>query len=281
MSNADMKLVVVGAGGRMGQTLIRVIHAMEGVTLSAALERTGSPLIGKDAGELAGVGPLSIPVTDQPLEAFVHADGVIDFTAPAATVEFAALAAQARIVHIVGTTGCSSEDDAKIKAAARHARIVKSGNMSLGVNLLAVLVEQAARALEAADWDIEILEMHHKHKVDAPSGTALLLGEAAAKGRAIDLMPNAVNVRDGHTGARVSGSIGFATLRGGSVVGDHSVLLAGEGEQIELRHTALDRTIFARGAVKAALWAHSQKPGLYSMLDVLGLPSTESIFRPE
>ncbi|MBD8555321.1 4-hydroxy-tetrahydrodipicolinate reductase [Rhizobium sp. CFBP 8762] len=274
MSNADMKLVVVGAGGRMGQTLIRVIQAMDGVTLSAALERTGSPLIGKDAGELAGVGPLSIPVTDQPLEAFVHADGVIDFTAPAATVEFAALAAQARIVHIVGTTGCSGEDDASIKAAARHARIVKSGNMSLGVNLLAVLVEQAARALEAADWDIEILEMHHKHKVDAPSGTALLLGEAAAKGRAIDLMPNAVKVRDGHTGARVSGSIGFATLRGGSVVGDHSVLLAGEGEQIELRHTALDRTIFARGAVKAALWAHGQKPGLYSMLDVLGLSST-------
>ncbi|RWE05138.1 MAG: 4-hydroxy-tetrahydrodipicolinate reductase, partial [Mesorhizobium sp.] len=174
-------------------------------------------------------------------------------------------------VHIIGTTGCSADDDAKIAAAARHATIVKSGNMSLGVNLLAVLVEQAARALEPQDFDIEILEMHHKHKVDAPSGTALLLGEAAAKGREIALEDNSVRVRDGHTGVRKPGTIGFATLRGGSVVGEHSVIIAGTGERITLSHQAEDRAIFARGAVKAALWARGRKPGLYSMRDVLGL----------
>ncbi|OHV79070.1 4-hydroxy-tetrahydrodipicolinate reductase [Rhizobium sp. LCM 4573] len=271
MSGNDMKLVVVGAAGRMGQTLIRIIHETEGAVLHAAIERETSPFIGKDAGELAGVGPLGVPVTSDPLEAFLHAEGVLDFTAPAASVAFAGLAAQARIVHVLGTTGCSAEDEEKIKAAARHARIVKSGNMSLGVNLLGVLVEQAARALPPAGWDIEVVEMHHKHKVDAPSGTALLLGEAAAKGRAIDLLPNAVKVRDGHTGARETATIGFATLRGGSVVGDHSVILAGEGELVTLSHSARDRSIFARGAVAAALWARDKKPGHYSMLDVLGL----------
>lgn len=271
MTAGDMKLVVVGAGGRMGQTLIRTIHAIAGARLFAAVERTGSPFVGKDAGELAGLGPIGVKVTDRPLEAFVEAEGVLDFTAPAATVEFAGLAAQARIVHVIGTTGCSADDDAKIAAAARHARIVKSGNMSLGVNLLSVMAEQAARALDAADWDIEILEMHHRHKVDAPSGTALLLGEAAARGRGIALADHSVRVRDGHTGARAPGTIGFATLRGGSVVGEHSVLLAGEGELVTLSHSAGDRAIFARGAVKAALWARDRKPGLYTMLDVLGL----------
>lgn len=271
MTAEDMKLVVVGAGGRMGQTLIRTIHAIDGVRLFAAVERAGSPFVGKDAGELAGLGQIGVKVTDQPLEAFVEAEGVLDFTAPAATVEFAGLAAQARIVHVIGTTGCSADDDAKIGAAARHARIVKSGNMSLGVNLLAVMAEQAARALDAADWDIEILEMHHRHKVDAPSGTALLLGEAAARGRGVVLAEHSVRVRDGHTGARVPGTIGFATLRGGSVVGEHSVLLASEGEIVTLSHSAGDRAIFARGAVKAALWARDKKPGLYNMLDVLGL----------
>ncbi len=182
MNETDMKLVVVGAAGRMGQTLIRIIHETAGVRLHAAIERTGSPFIGRDAGELAGAGPMGVAVTDKPLEAFVEAEGVLDFTAPAATVEFAGLAAQARIVHVVGTTGCSADDEARIRAAARHARVIKSGNMSLGVNLLGVLTEKAARALPAGGWDIEILEMHHKHKVDAPSGTALLLGEAAARG---------------------------------------------------------------------------------------------------
>ncbi|WP_047506729.1 MULTISPECIES: 4-hydroxy-tetrahydrodipicolinate reductase [unclassified Rhizobium] len=271
MSDAAMKLVVVGAAGRMGQALIRMVHEIEGVVLHAAVGRPGSPFIGKDAGEIAGLGPNGVAITDDPLAAFLHADGVLDFTTPATTNEFAALAAQARIVHIIGTTGCSVEDEQKISAASRHARIVKSGNMGLGVNLLSVLVEQAARALDPADWDIEVLEMHHKRKVDAPSGTALLLGEAAAKGRGIDLATHSVRVRDGHTGAREAGTIGFATLRGGSVIGEHSVIFAGEGERVSMAHSAGDRSIFARGAVKAALWARDKKPGLYSMLDVLGL----------
>lgn len=273
MSDAAMKLVVVGAAGRMGQTLIRLIHSIDGVTLHAAIERPGSPFIGKDAGEIAGLGATGIIIGDDPLSAFLHAEGVLDFTSPDGSVEFAGLAAQARIVHVVGTTGCSDEHNAKIAAAARHARIVKSGNMSLGVNLLSVLVQQAAQALDPADWDIEVLEMHHKRKVDAPSGTALLLGEAAAKGRNIDLASRSVRVRDGHTGAREAGTIGFATLRGGSVIGEHSVLFAGEGETVTLSHSATDRSIFARGAIKAALWARDKKPGLYSMLDVLGLSS--------
>lgn len=268
---SDMGLVVVGAAGRMGQALIRAISAIHGVRLAAAIERAGSPQVGRDAGELAGLGPIGVTITDDPLPAFAKADGVLDFTMPAATTEFAGYAAQARIVHIIGTTGCTPQDDAAIAAAARHATIVKSGNMSLGVNLLAVLVEQAARALEPEDFDIEILEMHHRMKVDAPSGTALLLGEAAARGRAIALAEESVRVRDGHTGARKPGTVGFATLRGGSVVGDHSVILAGPGERITLSHHAEDRAIFARGAVKAALWARGRKAGLYSMRDVLGL----------
>jgi 4-hydroxy-tetrahydrodipicolinate reductase len=183
--SADMRLVVVGAAGRMGQTLIRAIHSIPGASVAAAIERKGSPQVGQDAGQLAGVGTLGVKISDDPLPAFAKADGVLDFTMPAASVEFAGYAAQARIVHVIGTTGCSAEDDARIAAAARHATIVKSGNMSLGVNLLAVLVEQAAKALGPEDFDIEILEMHHRHKVDAPSGTALLLGEAAARGREI------------------------------------------------------------------------------------------------
>jgi 4-hydroxy-tetrahydrodipicolinate reductase len=275
MSGNGMKLVVVGAAGRMGQTLIRLIHETPGVQLHAAVSRDGSPFIGRDAGDLAGLGSIGVPITSDALAAFVHAEGVIDFTTPATSVSYAGLAAQARIVHIIGTTGCSLDDEEKFKAASRHARIVKSGNMSLGVNLLGVLTQQAARALGPKDWDIEVLEMHHKHKVDAPSGTALLLGEAAASGRGIDLAASSVRVRDGHTGAREAGTIGFATLRGGSVVGEHSVIFAGEGERVELSHYAGDRSIFARGAITAATWAFNKKPGLYSMLDVLGLSQSE------
>jgi len=271
MAANDMKLVVVGAAGRMGQALIRIIHETDGVTLHAAIEREGSAFVGKDAGDLAGTGPLGVIVTTDPLKAFLDADGVLDFTAPDASVTFAGLAAQARIVHVIGTTGCGPEHEEKFEAAARHARVVKSGNMSLGVNLLGVLTRDAAKALPAIGWDIEIVEMHHKHKVDAPSGTALLLGEAAATGRGIDLATQSVRVRDGHTGPRPAGTIGFATLRGGSVVGDHSVILAGEGELVTLSHSARDRSIFARGAVTAAVWARNEKPGFYSMLDVLGL----------
>ena len=267
----SMGLIVVGAAGRMGQSLIRTIAGIDGVHLAGAVERPGSEALGRDAGELAGLGPNGVLITDDALPVFAKAEGVLDFTAPAATLDFADLAAQARIVHVIGTTGMDDSHEARLQAASRHARIVKSGNMSLGVNLLSVLVRQAAKALDAGDWDIEVLEMHHRHKVDAPSGTALLLGQAAAQGRGIDLAPHSVRVRDGHTGARPEGAIGFATLRGGSVVGEHSVILAGEGETIELSHKATDRSIFARGAVRAALWARGQKPGYYSMLDVLGL----------
>ena len=266
-----MKLVVVGAAGRMGQTLIRAIDATEGVELSAAIEVSGSPHIGRDSGEMAGIGSNGIAISEDALAAFAAAEGVVDFTIPKASVEFAGLAAQARIVHVIGTTGCTAEDEAKFDAAARHARVVKSGNMSLGVNLLAVLVRQAAQALDAADFDIEVLEMHHKHKIDAPSGTAFLLGEAAATGRNVNLAEHSVRVRDGITGARGQGDIGFATLRGGSVIGENSVLFAGEGETIEITHRATDRLLFARGAIKAALWAHDKKAGRYDMLDVLGL----------
>lgn len=271
MDSSGMKLVVVGAAGRMGQALIRLIHQTPGVQLHAAVAREGSAFVGRDAGEIAGLGPIGVEITSDPLQAFLHAEGVIDFTSPATSIAFAGLAAQARIVHVIGTTGCSTEDEEKFEAASRHARIVKSGNMSLGVNLLSVLTRQASQALDAQNWDIEILEMHHRHKVDAPSGTALLLGEAAAAGRKVDLAGSSVRVRDGHTGARETGTIGFATLRGGSVIGEHSVIFAGEGERVELSHYAGDRSIFARGAIAAALWAFDRKPGFYSMLDVLGL----------
>lgn len=267
----SMGLVVVGAAGRMGRALIVAIDETEGATLAGAVEREGSPFVGQDAGTVAGLGPSGVIIADDPLPVFARADGVLDFTTPASSVTFAGYAAQARIIHVIGTTGCQPDDDRAIEAAARHATIVKSGNMSVGVNLLAALVEQAALALDPADFDIEVLEMHHRHKVDAPSGTALLLGEAAAAGRGIGLGDSSVRVRDGHTGPRPQGAIGFATLRGGSVIGEHSVIFAGAGERIVLQHHAEDRSLFARGAVRAALWAHGRKPGLYSMRDVLGL----------
>jgi 4-hydroxy-tetrahydrodipicolinate reductase len=266
-----LALVVTGAGGRMGRTLIRTIAETPGLHLSAALERDGSPVLGIDSGVMAGLEPNGIAVSEDAVAAIATADVVVDFTAPAATVGFAELAAQARAAHIVGTTGLSAAHMDALRAAARHTVIMQSGNMSLGVNLLAVLVEQAARALDASGWDIEIAEMHHRHKVDAPSGTALLLGAAAANGRAVALDAVAVRSRDGHTGPRPQGAIGFATLRGGSVVGEHAVLFAGEGETVELSHRAIDRTVFARGALHAALWSAGRKPGLYTMRDVLGL----------
>jgi len=267
---ADMRLIVVGAAGRMGRTLVRVIAETAGVTLAGAIERAGAAEIGQDSGVLAGLPANGITITADALPVFAAAEGVLDFTVPAATVAFAEIAAQARIVHVIGTTGLSADDEAKIGAAARHAVIVKSGNMSLGVNLLAALVRRAAKALDA-DFDIEVLEMHHRQKVDAPSGTALMLGKAAAEGRGIDLAQHSVRVRDGITGARKRGDIGFATLRGGSVIGEHSVVFAGDGETIELTHKASDRALFARGAIKAALFGRDKKPGLYSMADVLGL----------
>jgi 4-hydroxy-tetrahydrodipicolinate reductase len=267
---SKMKIAVLGAAGRMGQSLARAVAATEGCVLAGGVEAKGSPAVGRDLGEVAGLGALDIPITDDPLPLFAEIDGALDFTAPKATVTFAGLAAQARIVHVIGTTGLSPDDMAKIEAAARHAAIVKAGNMSLGVNLLAGLTERVARTL-GPEFDIEILELHHRHKRDAPSGTALMLGEAAASGRGVALKDHAVRSREGDVGPRREGDIGFAVMRGGDVVGEHRVIFAGDGERIELVHVATDRGIFARGAVRAALWARGQGPGLYSMADVLGL----------
>jgi 4-hydroxy-tetrahydrodipicolinate reductase len=267
---ADMRIIVAGAGGRMGRTLIKAIADNKGFALAGALEDARSPLIGQDAGALAGLGDNGVKLAADAGPLMDEADAIVDFTVPAATVAFAALAAKAGKVHIIGTTGLSAADEAKIKDAAKTAVIVKSGNMSLGVNLLAALTKRVAKTLDNS-FDVEILEMHHNKKVDAPSGTALMLGRAAAEGRGIDLDKHKVASRDGHTGARKAGDIGFATLRGGSVVGEHTVMFAGPAERLELTHKAEDRMIFARGALHAALWARGQKPGLYSMMDVLGL----------
>ena len=267
---AEMRLVVTGAAGRMGRMLVRTIEETPGAILTGALEREGSPMLGQDAGLVAQCGAAGVAISADPLAALLDADGVVDFSAPAATIEFSVLAAQARIAHIIGTTGLGDDDLARIGAAARHAPIVRSGNMSLGVNLLALLTRRVAQAL-GEEFDIEIVEMHHRMKVDAPSGTALMLGEAAAEGRGVELRERSARGRDGLTGARKPGDIGFASLRGGGVIGDHSVIFAGAGERIELSHRAEDRAVFARGALKAALWAHGRKPGLYSMADVLGM----------
>lgn len=266
----DMRLAVMGAAGRMGRSLLGAILATNGVTIGGGTEAPGSDMIGQDLGTLAGTGELGITVIDDPLPLFTQVEGVLDFTAPAASTQFAGFAAQARIVHVIGTTGFSEPDLEKLEAAARHATIIKAGNMSLGVNLLLALVERASQSLKE-EFDIEIVEMHHRHKVDAPSGTALMLGEAAAKGRAINLKNHSVRQRDGHTGPRSAGDIGFATLRGGGVIGEHKVIFASDSERIELTHRAEDRSVFARGAVQAALWGRDRGPGLYSMTDVLGL----------
>ncbi|MCG8441263.1 MAG: 4-hydroxy-tetrahydrodipicolinate reductase [Caulobacterales bacterium] len=267
---ADLRVLVAGAGGRMGGALIRAVLGEPGMRLVAALDRPDADVAGEDAGLTAGAGSAGVTVSTDAVSAFANTDVVLDFTTPEATLAYADLAAQARVVHVIGTTGFRPEHEARLSAAARHCRIVRSGNMSLGVNLLAALVRRAAAAL-GPEFDIEIVEMHHRHKVDAPSGTALLLGHAAAHGRGIALEENSVRTRDGETGARPSGAIGFATLRGGSVVGDHTVILAGEGERIALSHSAESRDIFARGAIRAAHWAFDKKPGLYDMTDVLGL----------
>jgi len=269
-ANSDMRVVIAGAGGRMGRTLIHAVAATKGLTLAGAVEAAGSAVIGRDAGELAGLGPNGIKVVSDVAPLLQAADGLIEFTIPAATLAFAELTAAASIVHVIGTTGHSADEEAVIAKSASRARIVKSGNMSLGVNLLAALVKRVARTLDEA-YDIEIFEMHHNKKIDAPSGTALMLGRAAAEGRGIDLAKHSARGRDGVTGARRPSDIGFASLRGGTVVGEHSVIFAGPAERVELTHRAEDRMIFARGALHAALWARGQKPGLYSMADVLGL----------
>jgi 4-hydroxy-tetrahydrodipicolinate reductase len=271
---SDLRVVIAGAGGRMGAANIRAVAATPGLVLHGAFDRPGSDVIGRDAGDSAGTGTLGVSIGDNPEAALEGADAIVDFTAPAVSVLLAELAAPRGLIHVIGTTGCTAEEDWSIqKAGAAGARIVKSGNFSLGINMLLGLVRQAARGL--AGYDIEVLEMHHNRKVDAPSGTALMLGEAAAAGRGIDLAQHAVKVRDGHTGPREPASIGFASLRGGGVIGEHSVILAGETERITLSHSAQDRGMFATGAMRALLWAATQPPGFYSMADVLGLKEQE------
>jgi 4-hydroxy-tetrahydrodipicolinate reductase len=263
-------IVITGASGRMGQMLVRSVLASDRARLHACLEREGHPWVGQDIGTAMGGAPVGVIVGCDPLEAFAQARAVIDFTAPAASVAFAGIAAQARIVHVIGTTGFEAAHLAAITAAARHATIVRAGNMSLGVNLLVGLVQKVAAALDE-DWDIEVVEAHHRMKVDAPSGTALMLGQAAADGRGVDLGAVSDRGRDGITGARKRGDIGFAAIRGGDVVGEHDVIFAADGERVVLRHLATDRAIFARGALKAALWGLERAPGEYDMADVLGL----------
>jgi 4-hydroxy-tetrahydrodipicolinate reductase len=267
---ADMRLIVAGAGGRMGRALTRVIAETPGAVLTGALEAPGSELLGKDASVLAGLPANGVKLSADLWTLSANADGILDFTVPRATIANVAIAAERGLVHVIGTTGLSSSDEAVINSVTSRAVVVKSGNMSLGVNLLAALVKRVARSLDES-FDIEILEMHHKGKIDAPSGTALMLGEAAAAGRGIKLEDHAARGRDGVTGARRSGDIGFASLRGGTAAGDHSVMFAGPFERLTLSHHAEDRVLFAHGALKAALWAHGKKPGLYSMADVLGL----------
>ena len=263
-------IVINGASGRMGQMLVKLVSESPAARLVGALERPGHDWVGRDIGEAMSGTALGVAVTDDPLEALARAQAVIDFTAPAATVPLAAIAAQARAVHVIGTTGLSEEDLAKLDAAARHATIIRAGNMSLGVNLLVQLTRKVAKALDES-FDIEVVEAHHKHKVDAPSGTALMLGQAAAEGRGVQLDRVADRGRDGMTGARVDGHIGFSAIRGGDIVGEHDVIFAGPGERVVLRHIATDRAIFARGALKAALWGIGRHPGSYDMMDVLGL----------
>jgi len=269
MSDA-IRIAVVGASGRMGRQLIQAVDENPASVLSGVTERPGHDWIGQDLGNCLGAVARGITVADDPLEVFATAQAVLEFTGPAATVAHAGIAAQARLVHVIGTTGMQNDDLDKIRAAARHATIVRAGNMSLGVNLLTELTRKVASALDE-DFDIEIVETHHNQKVDAPSGTALMLGEAAAEGRGQPLDEVRDAAREGITGARKRGQIGFAALRGGDVVGEHDVIFAGAGERLILRHIATDRMLFARGAVKAALWGQGKPPGEYSMLDVLGI----------
>lgn len=263
-------IVITGASGRMGQMLIKTVLESDKAKLVGVVERAGHHWVGRDVGECMGGAAVGVAVTDDALEAFSKAQAVIDFTAPEATVEFAALAAQARAVHVIGTTGMAEEHLTKVNAAARHATVIRAGNMSLGVNLLVQLTKKVAAALDE-DFDIEVIEAHHNKKVDAPSGTALMLGEAAAEGRGVNLEDVRDSGRDGITGARKKGDIGFTAIRGGDIVGEHDVLFAAAGERIVLRHLATDRAIFARGALKAALWGQGKAPGEYDMIDVLGL----------
>ncbi len=265
-----MKIAVVGAAGRMGQMLVRRIAATEGVTLAGASESPDSTAIGRDAGEVAGIEALGVKITGDSAAAIGAANAVIDFTIPAATVAHAVIAAAKGVSMVIGTTGLDPAQSAAIHDAAKKVPIVWAANMALGVNILLALIEKTASMLDPS-YDIEVLEMHHRHKIDAPSGTALALGRAAAAGRQVKLEEVWRKSRDGHTGARPAGEIGFATLRGGEEVGVHTVMFAAAGERLELSHRSFSRETYAAGAVRAAQWLEGKKPGLYGMKDVLGL----------
>ena len=263
-------IVVNGVSGRMGRMLVQVISESKLARLAGALERPGHAWLGQDLGLAMGQAALGVTVSEDVPAVLQGADAVIDFTTPAASVALSRQAGAAGVAHVIGTTGFAPDDLAAIADAARQAVIVRAGNMSLGVNLLVALTRRVAAALDA-DYDIEILEAHHRHKVDAPSGTALMLGEAAAEGRGVALDEAADRARDGITGARERGHIGFSVIRGGDIIGEHDVIFAAEGERLVLRHVASDRAVFARGALKAALWAQGRAPGEYDMAAVLGL----------
>jgi 4-hydroxy-tetrahydrodipicolinate reductase len=267
---SDMKIGIVGCGGRMGRMLVKQVAETNGCILSAGTEAANSPFIGQDAGTLAGIDPVGVLITDDPKAMFEAVDAVIDFSSPAATLMHANLAADHGKIHVIGTTGLSNEEQQLINDAGAKAVIVQGANMSLGVNLLTLLTKKVAAILDD-DFDIEVLETHHRHKVDAPSGTALLLGKAAAAGRGVDHDSVADRGRDGITGARKKGDIGYAALRGGNVIGDHTVMFAADNEIIEITHKSGDRSIYARGAVRAVLWARDKSAGTYDMLNVLGL----------
>jgi 4-hydroxy-tetrahydrodipicolinate reductase len=268
-SNGAVKVGVVGCAGRMGQMLLKMLINAPGIVVVGGTERRGSVALGQDIGALAGADPLGISVGDDPSMLFETSDVVVDFTNPTATVSHAQMAARTGCALVIGTTGFDNDQLNSLYRAAQRAPIVLAANMSLGINLLQQVVEEIARILDP-DWDIEIVEMHHRAKIDAPSGTALALGEAAARGRGQNLRRISRRSREGQVGPRVKGEIGFAALRGGDVVGDHTVIFAADGERVEITHRASSREIFARGAVKSVLWAAGKKPGLYSMRDVLG-----------
>jgi 4-hydroxy-tetrahydrodipicolinate reductase len=264
-----IRVGIAGCAGRMGQMLLKLLITAPGVLVVGGTERRGSHVLGRDLGALAGGEPLGITIGDNPEPLFEQSDVVVDFTSPSATALHAGIAAKTATAHVIGTTGLDSDQMVAISRAAQRVPIVIASNMSLGVNLLEQVVEEVSRILDT-DWDIEIIEMHHRHKVDAPSGTALSLGDAAARGRNVQLRRVARRGRDGQVGPRVKGEIGFSAIRGGDVVGDHTVIFAADGERIEITHKASNREIFARGAVKSVLWAAGKRPGLYSMKDVLG-----------
>lgn len=265
-----VKIGIMGVAGFMGRMIAKQVHLAAGAELAGGTVLKGSAEEGIEIARLAGFDGASPKTTSDAAEVFAASDVVIDFTIPEVTVAHAALAASAGTAFVVGTTGLNKDQEAELAEAAKKIPLVYAPNMSLGVNLLFDLVKKVAAALDES-FDIEIVEMHHKRKIDAPSGTALGLGKAAAAGRGVTLDEKGVLSREGVTGPREAGQIGFATLRGGDVVGEHTVIFAGPSERIELTHKATSREIFASGAVKAAIWASGRKPGLYAMSDVLGL----------